>query len=104
MRDLTPRQAAILDFIRAQLHANGYQPSVREIGREFGINSPNGVCCHLKALERKGYIQLADGRARGIVLMERSAVDYLAEGKRLIPSEREDLRGKVQEVIEALLR
>ncbi len=45
-------------------------PTVREIGAHFGIGSPNGVMCHLKALDRKRRLTLTGtGRARiGIVL------------------------------------
>lgn len=53
----TPRQAAVLSFIRERHAADGYAPTVREIGRHFGIASPNGVVCHLKALEKKGLIR-----------------------------------------------
>ncbi|HID77315.1 MAG TPA: repressor LexA, partial [Planctomycetaceae bacterium] len=51
---LTQRQRAIYEFIRQKIRERGYGPTVREIGRQFGIQSPNGVVCHLKALEKKG--------------------------------------------------
>lgn len=41
-------------------------PTVREIGDEFGIASPNGVICHLTALERKGWITVGQMQARSI--------------------------------------
>ena len=53
---LTPRQQEIYDFIEDKILNRGYGPTVREIGKAFGIRSPNGVMCHLKALERKGLI------------------------------------------------
>jgi repressor LexA len=56
---LTERQADVLAFIKQHIAAKHYQPSVREIGQHFGITSPNGVICHVKALERKGYIERA---------------------------------------------
>lgn len=65
---LTQRQAQILKFIKNGVLA-GNAPSVREIGNEFGIRSPNGVMCHLKALEKKGYIQRSAAVARGIALV-----------------------------------
>ena len=51
---LTPRQKEIYDFIRDKIESRGYGPTVREIGLAFKIQSPNGVMCHLKALEKKG--------------------------------------------------
>src|SRR4051812_19853679 len=47
---LTPRQREIYDFIKDKIESRGYGPTVREIGDGFGIESPNGVMCHLKAL------------------------------------------------------
>ena len=53
---LTERQREIYDFIREMIETAGYGPTVRDIGLHFGIMSPNGVMCHLKALEKKGLI------------------------------------------------
>jgi len=53
---LTKRQQAVYEFLRDKIRNRGYGPSVREIGAHFGISSPNGVMCHLKALEKKGMI------------------------------------------------
>lgn len=53
---LTERQQEVIDFIRSHIEQRGVAPTVREIGEHFGINSPNGVLCHLKALENKGVI------------------------------------------------
>jgi repressor LexA len=53
---LTDRQQAILDFISGYAEENGFPPSVREIGRHFGIY-PATVQDHISALERKGYLQ-----------------------------------------------
>ncbi|NBW15736.1 MAG: hypothetical protein EBR82_47890 [Caulobacteraceae bacterium] len=61
---LTPKQREVLQWMRANM---GYfSPTVREIATQFGFKSPNGVTCHLKALERKGYIRMAHGKPRGI--------------------------------------
>lgn len=68
-RRLTARQANVLEFIKDSLVGNGYPPTVREIGLHFGISSPNGVACHLKALERKGMIRVAKNISRGIVVV-----------------------------------
>src|SRR5215475_6348103 len=53
---LTEKQQAILDFIDGHVKANGFPPSVREIGQHFGIY-PATVQDHISALERKGYLQ-----------------------------------------------
>lgn len=53
---LTERQQSILNFINEYVDANGFPPSVREIGRHFGIY-PATVQDHINALERKGYLQ-----------------------------------------------
>src|SRR5215468_2950930 len=53
---LTEKQQAILDFVEKYVKDNGFPPSVREIGREFGIY-PATVQDHISALERKGYLQ-----------------------------------------------
>ena len=53
---LTKRQAEIFDYLIAYVEKHGSQPSMREIGRDFGMNSPNGVFTHLKALVAKGFL------------------------------------------------
>jgi repressor LexA len=53
---LTDKQQAILDFINGYVKANGFPPSVREIGQHFGVY-PATVQDHISALERKGYLQ-----------------------------------------------
>src|SRR5207245_9853335 len=53
---LTDKQQAILDFINEYVEENGFPPSVREIGRQFGVY-PATVQDHISALERKGYLQ-----------------------------------------------
>ncbi len=67
---LTDRQRAIYDFIRDKIENRGYGPTVREIGLAFDIKSPNGVMCHLKALEKKGLIQREGFSARAIRLTD----------------------------------
>src|ERR1041385_1618309 len=67
---LTKRQRAIYDFLKGKIVTRGYGPTVREIGTEFGIKSPNGVMCHLKALEKKGLITREAHMSRAIQLCE----------------------------------
>ena len=66
---LTDRQLAVLDFIEATASKRGYPPTVREIGSHFDIASPNGVMCHLQALEKKGWIARERNRSRAIRLV-----------------------------------
>lgn len=65
---LTRRQANILAFITGLMRIRGYPPSLREIGSAFAIRSPNGVMCHLRALEKKGCIVRGQKTARAISL------------------------------------
>ncbi|TWT87426.1 LexA repressor [Pseudobythopirellula maris] len=65
---LTKRQREVLDFIQDKIENRGYGPTVREIGDHFGIASPNGVMCHLKALEKKGLITREPNMSRAIQL------------------------------------
>ncbi|MCA9537960.1 MAG: transcriptional repressor LexA [Myxococcales bacterium] len=66
MKGLTTRQREILDFITASIDERGYPPTIREIGRQMGIRSTNGVNDHLKALERKGYLRRDDLKSRAM--------------------------------------
>jgi repressor LexA len=70
---LTNRQREIYAFIRSKIQGRGYGPTVREIGTEFGIRSPNGVMCHLKALQKKGLIHREPNMSRAIQLLDESA-------------------------------
>src|SRR5947209_13638232 len=67
---LTERQREIYDFIKLKIESRGYGPTVREIGLAFEIRSPNGVMCHLKALEKKGLIVREGFSARAIQLVD----------------------------------
>lgn len=68
---LTPRQRDIYEFLKDKILNRGYGPTVREIGNEFGIRSPNGVMCHLKALEKKGLITREPHMSRAIQLQDK---------------------------------
>jgi repressor LexA len=65
---LTQRQRAVYEFIRDKIRTRGYGPTVREIGLNFKIRSPNGVMCHLKALEKKELITREPNMSRAIQL------------------------------------
>lgn len=69
MRELTPRQLEILDLIRRHLSTTGFPPTRAEIAAELGFRSANAAEEHLKALARKGVIELTSGASRGIRLV-----------------------------------
>jgi repressor LexA len=73
MDDLTPRQAEILALIQEYISDEGYPPTRMEIADAFGFRSPNAAEEHLRALERKGYIELLQGSSRGIRVLESGA-------------------------------
>jgi len=64
---LTERQQEVLDLIQAHIERDGYPPTIREIGDRLGIRSTNGVNDHLKALERKGYLNRTESKSRACV-------------------------------------
>jgi repressor LexA len=68
MRDLTPRQQEILSLIRQHIADTGFPPTRAEIASQLGFRSPNAAEEHLKALARKGVIELTSGASRGIRL------------------------------------
>jgi repressor LexA len=67
--NVTKRQRAVYEFIRKLIRDRGYGPTVREIGQNFGISSPNGVVCHLRALEKKGLITRQPNKSRAITIV-----------------------------------
>src|SRR5262245_40863300 len=69
LSQLTKRQREVYDFIKDKIEERGYGPTVREIGGGLDIASPNGVMCHLKALEKKGLIKREGFSARAIQLI-----------------------------------
>ena len=68
MKNLTKRQSEIFNFIKEEIESNGYPPTRSEISRTFGFKSPNAAEDHLKALKKKGVLDLAAGTSRGITL------------------------------------
>jgi repressor LexA len=62
MEDLSDRQREVLEFILSWHDQNGIAPSFREIGDHLGIRSTNGVSDHVRALERKGYLERVGDR------------------------------------------
>ena len=68
--DLTARQAEILEFIQRFIEVTGMPPTRAEMARELGFRSANAAEEHLRALQRKGVIELLPGTSRGIRLLE----------------------------------
>ena len=66
MDELTARQQEILAFINAQIARSGLPPTRAEICRAMGFRSPNAAEEHLRALARKGAIEMVAGTSRGI--------------------------------------
>jgi repressor LexA len=75
MRPLTPRQQQIFDLIREKISDTGMPPTRAEIADFFGFKSANAAEEHLKALAKKGYIEMLPGTSRGIRLAE----EFIAE-------------------------
>jgi repressor LexA len=79
---LTERQQQILDLIRSVVLRTGFPPTRAEIAKELGFRSPNAAEDHLKALARKGAIELTAGASRGIRLTEASDIASRAAAQR----------------------
>jgi len=68
--ELSPRQQAILEFIRSFTSENGFPPSIREIGKQVGISSTSVVNYNLNVLEKKRLIERSREISRGLRLTE----------------------------------
>lgn len=68
MEQLTARQAQVLDLIRRHIDDTGYPPTRADIAKELGFRSANAAEEHLRALARKGAIEMVPGTSRGIRL------------------------------------
>ena len=70
MRQLTPRQTQILEVIQDFIAETGMPPTRAEIARELGFKSANAAEEHLRALQKKGVLELVPGASRGIQLKD----------------------------------
>ena len=70
MERLTARQQQIFDLIKANLEDTGYPPTRAEIAQSLGFRSANAAEDHLRALARKGVIEMNPGASRGIRVVE----------------------------------
>lgn len=69
LRQLTPRQREIFDFIDAYICEHSYPPVLREVGRHFGF-SEKAANDHVNSLVKKGYVEYEDGKPRTIRLTQ----------------------------------
>jgi repressor LexA len=77
MDKLTNRQQQVLDLIRRHIDETGYPPTRADIARELGFRSANAAEEHLKALARKGAIEIIPGASRGIRLPETQGIPVI---------------------------
>lgn len=70
MTKLTAKQQIVLDFIRSAIEETGFPPTRAEIATELGFRSANAAEEHLKALARRGAIEMIPGASRGIRIIE----------------------------------
>lgn len=78
-KHLTARQQEIFDFVKNHITTTGMPPTRVEIAREIGFKSPNAAEEHLKALARKGYIEMLSGTSRGIRILVNDEMDAANE-------------------------
>ena len=100
MNNLTPRQAEILQLIRDRLEDTGMPPTRSEIAEAFGFRSPNAAEQHLRALAKKGVIELFPGASRGIRLLEEAEpglplVGRVAAGSPILAAEHIEARYRI---------
>jgi len=90
MDNLTARQAQVLDLIKQYIVDTGYPPTRADIAAELGFRSPNAAEEHLKALARKGAIEMIPGTSRGIRLPDEGGlpiVGRVAAGSPILAAE-----------------
>jgi repressor LexA len=95
MDTLTPRQAEILKLIERYTEKSGYPPTRNEICQAMGFRSPNAAEEHLKALARKGVIEMIPGASRGIRLKQEPGIPVVgrvAAGSPILAAEHIEAR------------
>lgn len=79
---LTPKQLRVLTFIRDFIHANGYSPTMQELGDEFGVSKVT-VFEHVAALQKKRYLRRTKHKARSLRL--KSDISFADERPTRLP-------------------
>jgi repressor LexA len=90
---LTARQAEVLELIKRHIEESGMPPTRADIAKELGFKSANAAEEHLRALARKGAIEMIAGASRGIRLPESNGipiVGYVAAGYPVLAEEHVD--------------
>ncbi|QKJ88926.1 LexA repressor [Paramixta manurensis] len=100
MKALTARQQQVYDLIRDHINQTGMPPTRAEIASQLGFRSPNAAEEHLKALARKGVIEIVSGASRGIRLMAEEEeglplIGRVAAGEPLLAQEHIESRFQV---------
>ncbi len=95
MKKLTERQQLVFDFIADYFQRKGMPPTVREIADGLDFKSPNSVQEHLRLIEKKGWVELRRGIARGIFPISPEIVQTESPQVREISAKRLPLIGSV---------
>jgi repressor LexA len=98
MEELTRRQTEILELIRSHLEETGFPPTRAEIAVHFGFSSPNAAEDHLRALERKGAIEILPGASRGLRILQPDGlpvVGRVAAGAPMLAEQHIDARYRI---------
>jgi len=74
-KNITDRQRAILEFVVECIQENGCPPTIAEIAQNFGLASTNGAFDHVRALQRKGYLERSN-KARHISLTDKTLEEF----------------------------
>ena len=95
MNKLTQRQSEVLGFIKTHIDETGYPPTRADIAKELGFKSANASEEHLKALAKKGAIEIIPGTSRGIKLPDNKSdgipiVGRVAAGNPILAEEHID--------------
>lgn len=100
--DLTPRQRQVLELIQDSLNENGMPPTRAEIATQLGFKSANAAEEHLRALERKGVLEIVPGASRGIQLKDSlreqlglPLIGRVAAGKPILAEEHVEARYQI---------
>lgn len=100
--ELTSRQAEILEFIRIHTRSSGFPPTRAEICRAMGFRSPNAAEEHLRALARKGAIEMAPGASRGIRVKQPTGIPVVgrvAAGSPILAAEHIESRVQIDPLL-----
>jgi repressor LexA len=102
VEELTRRQTEILELIRTHLEETGFPPTRAEIAVHFGFSSPNAAEDHLRALERKGAIEILPGASRGLRILQADGlpvVGRVAAGAPMLAEQHIDARYRIDSAL-----